>query len=586
MSDNSGQPTGGRFRADLPPQESAPVTAKGFKCPNCGGPVKLELPGKSQTVRCPYCSSILEPGHDVLVLRKKYNEKFSHTMWIPLGAEGILEGIKFKCVGMVVRGDDDGGEWCEYLLFNPYHGYRYLVESSGHWTLMEQNPGLAFDGSGRPGWYGPTGKVQIAGKKLKYFTHYRATVKSIIGEFPWQASIGEINDVTEYINPPYAASCETVAQYFDKNGKKVDLEKLLSKHKAKVQQAEDTDDDEELEDDDIDDVSDVIAKHQLTKRITESNWSTGVYKYPEEIQAAFKLEAMPNRVGLGMCEPNPAKTRYLFSLAWTALLFVVTTATCSVVSGRAEHKTVLAKEIKLNTADFELKKEGETDYLEFNFEPGSIELSKETNVEFDFTANLNQQWMSLNVFMIDETTGQGFIYDTEMSHYWGGSGDDAWSEGSDAADFTTQKMPAGNYYVFVAGATNIGVESFKRYLAQYGTRQAAPVLPPTAPINQEKTPEKKKQRQGKAVAEKKAAAAEANPAPASEGAPAPAATNEKRGKLLPEDFPYKASAPQFNLRMKAVRGVVSVAMAWVLILTLFGFNIYYYIRYRSKEAER
>ena len=152
MSDNSGQPTGGRFRADLPPQESAPVTAKGFKCPNCGGPVKLELPGKSQTVRCPYCSSILEPGHDVLVLRKKYNEKFSHTMWIPLGAEGILEGIKFKCVGMVVRGDDDGGEWCEYLLFNPYHGYRYLVESSGHWTLMEQNPGLAFDGSGRPGW--------------------------------------------------------------------------------------------------------------------------------------------------------------------------------------------------------------------------------------------------------------------------------------------------------------------------------------------------------------------------------------------------------------------------------------------------
>ena len=94
---------------NLAPKEQAPVSAKGFKCPNCGGPVNLELPGKSQTVRCPYCSSILEPTHDVLVLKKKYNEKFDHKMWIPLSAEGTLEGIKFKCVGMVLRGDDDGG---------------------------------------------------------------------------------------------------------------------------------------------------------------------------------------------------------------------------------------------------------------------------------------------------------------------------------------------------------------------------------------------------------------------------------------------------------------------------------------------
>ncbi len=566
-----------RVGDNLAPKEAAPVTAKGFKCPNCGGPVNLELPGKSQTVRCPYCSSILEPGHDVLVLKKKYNEKFSQHMWIPLGAEGTLEGIKFKCVGMVVRGDDDGGEWSEYLLFNPYHGYRYLVESSGHWTLMQQAPGLGFDSGGRPGWYGPTGKMQIGGKKLKYFTHYRATVKSIIGEFPWQATIGEINDVTEYINPPYASSCETVAQYFDKAGKQVNLEKLLHKHKAKVQQAEDSDDDEEIEDDDVDDVADVIQKHQLTKRITESNWSTGEYKYPEEIQAAFGLKEMPERVGFGMCEPNPAKKRYLFSLAWTALLFLATTATCSVVSGRSENKVVLTKEVKLNTADFELKQENGTDYLEFNFEPGSIELNKDTNVEFEFRANLNQQWMSLNIFMIDETTGQGYIYDTELSHYWGGSGDDSWSEGSDSADFTTDKMPKGNYFVFVAGATNIGVDNFKRYLNQYGQRQAAPILPPTPPLE--------KGNPGKSgdAPKKKTEAKTAPPPPPA--APSPAA-NEKRGKLLPEEFPLKPAAPRFQLNMRAKRDVAAIGMAFVLVLTLLGFNIYYYIRYRMKEGER
>ncbi|HMV37229.1 MAG TPA: DUF4178 domain-containing protein [Turneriella sp.] len=131
MSESTGAPEGGKFRyrADMAPPQPAPVASKGFKCPNCGGPVNLELPGKSVTIRCPKCSSILEPEHEVLKLRDKYNEQFPHRQWIPMGTEGTLNGIKFKCVGMVVRGDDDGGEWSEYLLFNPYHGYRYLVES-------------------------------------------------------------------------------------------------------------------------------------------------------------------------------------------------------------------------------------------------------------------------------------------------------------------------------------------------------------------------------------------------------------------------------------------------------------------------
>lgn len=562
-------------------KEAAPVTAKGFKCPNCGGPVNLELPGKSQIIRCPYCSSILEPTHDVLVLKKKYNEKFAHKMWIPLSAEGTLEGIKFKCVGMVVRGDDDGGQWSEYLLFNPYHGYRYLVESSGHWTLMQQSPTIGFDGSGRPGWYGPTGKMHIAGRKLKYFTHYRATVKNIIGEFPWQAAIGETNDVTEYINPPYAASCETVSQYFDKNGKAVDIASLMAaaaKKKHNKSADDDDDDDEDEEDEDEKDIHAFVREHQLTRRITESNWSVGEYKYPDEIEAAFNLKEMPTKTGFGMCEPNPAKRRYLFSLAWTLLMFLATSVTCSIVSGRAEEKVVIAKQIQLNTADFELKNENGTDYLEFNFEPGSVELARASNVEFDFLASLNQQWMSFNVFMINEETGEGYIYDTELSHYWGGSGEDSWSEGSNKADLTTIRMPAGTYYLYVAGATNVGVEAFKSYLRRYGTRGTVPIAPVTSPFGKGKAGTKTPP-----AAAKPAAAVPEN-APATETA-APAGA-EKRGQLLPEDFPAKEAAPKFELRMRAKRDVASVGMAVIFVFLLFGFNIYYYIRYRIKEGER
>jgi hypothetical protein len=556
-----------RYRADMAPPQPAPVTSKGFKCPNCGGPVNLELPGKSVTVRCPKCSSILEPDHEVLKLRDKYNEQFPHRQWIPIGTEGMLNGIRFKCVGMVVRGDDDGGVWSEYLLFNPYHGYRYLVESSGHWTLIEQVPGLGFDKSGRPGWYGPTGQIRLAGKKLQYFTHYRATVKNIIGEFPWQATIGETNEVTEYINPPYQASCENVSQYFDKQGSLVDVYALL----AKEQQNAGADDEDE---DDLD-VGDIIDKYNLSRRVTESNWSIGEYKYPEEIQAAFKLKEMPPKYGFGMCEPNPMRARYLVSLAITGLLFLATCGTCSVASGRAEEKVLFDKPITLNTAEFELKKEGTTDYLEFNFEPGTIELNKDTNVEFDFRGNLNQEWVSLNVFMINEQTGRGFIYDAELSHYFGGSGDDSWSEGGNSTDFTTQKMPPGQYYVFVAGATNIGVNEFKRNLQVYGERvEAPPAVPATGPLGKAQ-PGKTG---AKAIAPAKPAAAPAQAAPASAAKPG--------GKLLPLDFYSKPIAPKLTLQMRAKRDVVSIGWGVAFVFWLFGWNIYYYIRYRIKEGER
>ena len=579
MSESTGAPEGGKFRyrADMAPPQPAPVASKGFKCPNCGGPVNLELPGKSVTIRCPKCSSILEPEHEVLKLRDKYNEQFPHRQWIPMGTEGTLNGIKFKCVGMVVRGDDDGGEWSEYLLFNPYHGYRYLVESSGHWTLIEQAPGLGFDKSGRPGWYGPTGTIKVAGKKLKYFTHYRATVKNIIGEFPWQATIGETNEVTEYINPPYQASCENVTQYFDKKSRQVDIASLIAAEAKSSSAGSDDEDDEEEDDDEGVDIDAIIAKHGLTKRITESNWSIGEYKYPEEIQAAFKLEEMPAKLGFGMCEPNPMRARYLVSLAITGLLFLATCGTCSVASGRAEEKVVFDKAITLNTAEFELKKEGTTDYLEFNFEPGTIELTKESNVEFDFRGNLNQEWISLNVFMINEQTGRGFIYDGELSYYYGGSGEDKWSEGGNSTDFTTEKMPPGQYYLFVAGATNIGVNEFKRNLQVYGERvEAPPAVPATGPLGKAQ-PGKPG---AKAITPAKPVAAAAQPA----AAPAPAA--KAGGKLLPLDFFGKPTAPKLNLQMKAKRDVASIGWGVVFIFWLFGWNIYYYIRFRIKEGER
>ena len=563
------------FAADsMKPKEVAPVKAKDFRCPNCGGPVKLELPGKSQTVRCPKCSSILEPGHDVLQLKKKYNEQFSHTMWIQLGQEGVLDGVKFRCVGMVVREDDEGAEWSEYLLFNPYHGFRYLVESQGHWMFIRSISGFGFDRSGLGGAYGPAGTITVEDKKLKYFSSNTATVKSVIGEFPWQVQLGEENEVTEYINPPLIASCEVVRSFVDKNGKNINAKKKFIEQLEKSETS-DGEEDEEV-DDDFDDEAfrSFLDENGYKEKITEANWSLGEYKEPDEIRTAFKTDPLPNKIGFGACEPNPMKRRFWLSMAWTAIMFLATNIVCTIAVGTSSEKPVLNASIVLNSADFELKREGSTDYLEFQAEPGNITLDKDENVEIQLQNQFQQEWASLNIFLINEVTGEGFIYNVDLSFYFGGIGDDSWTEGNRKEDFTTPIMPRGAYYVFIAGATNVGLNEFKRDLTMWGEKlpaDTAPQTPNPAPSNS---------------ASKKIAAPLTKKSATPSTPPGVAGQDAKRGKLLPVDFPGKAKSPEFKLQLSIKADVASIWPGILLIMILFGFNILYYIRYRSKEGER
>ena len=58
---------------------------------------------------------------------------------LPLGARGTLRGVPWELIGFQTRGvtaDGETFEWEEYLLFNPYKGYRYLTNYRGHWNLV------------------------------------------------------------------------------------------------------------------------------------------------------------------------------------------------------------------------------------------------------------------------------------------------------------------------------------------------------------------------------------------------------------------------------------------------------------------
>ena len=107
-------------------------------------------------------------------------------------------------IGFQTRQDEEGYEWEEYLLFNPYKGFRYLTQYNGHWnfiTALEAMPESSERLSRYPVFYG--------GRVYKHFGGGPATTTFVLGEFPWRVKTGDRVTTQDYVNPPYALSSES-----------------------------------------------------------------------------------------------------------------------------------------------------------------------------------------------------------------------------------------------------------------------------------------------------------------------------------------------------------------------------------------
>ena len=114
----------------MKPRAPKPVT-RTFQCPACGYTLELRAPGQAKTIACQACTSILDaddPQHKIVT---EYREKVQKQD-IPLGQRGTLRGIEYECLGVMFRQIVNAPQyaWKEYLLWNPYHGYHWLVEST------------------------------------------------------------------------------------------------------------------------------------------------------------------------------------------------------------------------------------------------------------------------------------------------------------------------------------------------------------------------------------------------------------------------------------------------------------------------
>jgi hypothetical protein len=178
---------------------------KALACPNCGGPIELRGFGHALTAVCPQCLSVLDTSTPELKILQQIQEAQRVNPLIPLGTRGKFGGAPWQVIGFQTRTVvGEGDSWDEYLLFNPYKGFRYLTEYQGHWNFvipMEAMPVRISLGS-RPA-------LSIDGRVFKHFDGAEAETSFVLGEFPWRVKVGEKVIADDFVDPPTVISAET-----------------------------------------------------------------------------------------------------------------------------------------------------------------------------------------------------------------------------------------------------------------------------------------------------------------------------------------------------------------------------------------
>jgi len=188
------------------PTPPAKPQVKALNCPGCGAALTARSLGNAVTIVCDSCHSILDAKDPNLQILQRFKVATDEARpLIPLGTRGKIRGTDYEVIGFQRRTIHVDGlpySWHEYVLFNPYKGFRYLTEYNGHWndgSILKALPEVHRFGT-------PT--VSYLGETYKHFQTAQAGTAFVLGEFPWQVRVGESAVVTDYVSPPRVLSSE------------------------------------------------------------------------------------------------------------------------------------------------------------------------------------------------------------------------------------------------------------------------------------------------------------------------------------------------------------------------------------------
>ncbi len=239
------------------------VQATQVKCPKCAGTLSLFAPNQTLRATCPNCKSLLDVSQGNLRYLEPLGDQNIKPVLL-LGSTGKLFGKEYTVIGFMRRHVvyEKKYQWGEYLLYNPEVNFRWLVHSHDkHWSFVEQ---IDF-----PGNISAATRINFQKKTFLLYEKGQTTVNYVVGEFPWEVSIGEQAMTSDFICPPYMLS----------------FERSLPNQFSSIQ---------------LDSPVKTLAGDNQ-----EVSVSKGVYVPVEEIQKAFGLANLSKPLGVGVIQPAP-----------------------------------------------------------------------------------------------------------------------------------------------------------------------------------------------------------------------------------------------------------------------------------------
>ena len=371
------------------------LKSQNLPCPNCAAPLPLRAPDQTEHVVCSACGGLLDASGGRLTYLKSLQQP-NPRMFIPLGTEGHLGGVPLTCIGYLLRSCTVEGTrypWGEYLLMDSRHGFRWLVESDGHWNLAEAVPLGEIRKQGRATLY--------KGESYKAFQNVEAVVDGVYGEFYWKVEQGEQVQVAEFVHAPISLAEEVQGQ--PGGGQEV-------------------------------------------------NWSKSTYLEGAEVWKAFKLQgAPPVPRGIASNQPNPHwKTAQQLGL-WMVAAFALLVFLLGWEAVTHREKLVFQEEYNLLERLPALKDPAMAAPVEpvFFSEPFEIQ-SGTKNFAVTINAPVDNNWIGVEGALVSDATGAAEVFEVASSYYHGSDEDGVWTEGNRAETVYLSSVPAGKYVLRIA----------------------------------------------------------------------------------------------------------------------------------------